>query len=213
MPQQVIRLYDVAANGAKAAQALADEGFGDVFHFKSSGAKGAAAAKARTELVNEMAAAQIYKSHAESYADHLAKGGALVLVHAPFGSGVNAARIMDSHGSTAQGLNHAAPAQDFVWDPSTPLSCALQLPVLTKVHHPFETLTGVSSLSKGKAFISNLLGIPLLSRGLEHRESSFGLPLLSRSATPLSSMLGMKTLSSNPTPLSSMFGLGVLRGR
>jgi hypothetical protein len=210
MPQQVIRTYDVAANGAKAAQGLIDEGFTDVFHFKSAGGKGAAAAKARDALAAEMKAAQIYASHAEVYADQLAKGGAVVLVHAPFGAGVNAMRILDSHKPSGVGLNHAPSAPDFTWDPAAPLSSAFQLPVLTKVQHPFETLTGISSLSKGKAFISNLLGIPLLTRGLEHAQTSFGFPLLSRGLQHAESSMGMPLLSRSATPLSSMLGIKVL---
>jgi hypothetical protein len=211
MSQKIIRFYNAVESAAKAAKDLADEGFADVFQFKSAGGKGAAAVKSREVLLAEMLAAQVYHGHAETYVERLAKGGAMVLVHAPFGSSVNAARIMDLHGASGMGLDEGPTKPDYVWDERAPLSSALMLPVLTDVKLPMETLTGVTSLSSGTAFLSDLLGIPLLSRGSAHSNASFGMPLLSQSATPLSSMLGMPVLSRNATPLSSMLGLSVLK--
>jgi hypothetical protein len=206
MSEMIIRLYDAATQGAKAAKALSEEGFRHVHHFSSSGGKGA---KARDGLVADMVAAHVYKSHAETYANQMAKGGSLVLVHAPFGSAVNAMRILDAHNPSGKGIQ--SPQEPMLkWDSGAPLSSALAMPVLTNITHPFETVTGFSSLSKGKAFLSTLLGIPLLSRGLEHRTSSFGIPLLSRGKHHSNSSMGLPMLSRSPTPLSSMLGIKLL---
>jgi hypothetical protein len=211
MAETIIRIYETEAQGAKAVAQLRDAGFQDVFHFKSSGAKGAAAAKARAALVDEIAASHIWKSHAESYAAQLDKGGSMVKVSAPFSSGKAAAHILDSHSPSHKGFSAEIKSRAQAWDDAAPLSSALQIPVLTNIKLPIETLTGASSLSKGKAFISSLLGMPLLSRGLEHATSSWGMPLLSRSVHHKTSSWGLPLLSRSSTPLSSMFGLRVLK--
>jgi hypothetical protein len=210
MSSMIIRIYESVAQAATAAQQLRDEGFDHVFEFKSASGKTAAAIAERKGLVASLMEAQVWKSHAESYAERLSKGGALVMVHAPFGSALHAIEILDSHSPVAVGFNESNVEPDFVWDDAAPLSSALRLPVLTKVKLPAETLSGVASLTKGTAFLSDRLGIPLLKQGVAHKNSSMGFSLLSRSATPLSSLFGLRTLSQNPTPLSSLFGLKVL---
>lgn len=207
MSSLIIRIYDSVAQSAKAVQQLTDEGFEHVRHIKAGTGKNAN----HQALMAELMSAQIWKQHAEIYADRLKKGGALVLVHAPFGSALAAAATMDAHQPVDQGLPTSQVKPDFVWDDAAPLSSVLQIPVLTNVKLPAETLLGVSSLTKGTAFLSDLFGFRLLNRGVHHNETSMGLPLLSKSATPLSSMLGMTTLSNNPTPLSSLFGMKVLK--
>jgi hypothetical protein len=213
MSGMIIRLYENVAQGAKVAQQLREEGFDHVFEFKGASGKSAAAIAERRGLVASLMAAQIWKSHAENYAERLGRGGSLVMVHAPFGSARLAIEIMESHGPFDVGLNERTAEPDYVWDDAAPLSSALRLPVLTKVELPAETLSGVPSLTKGSAFLSSWLGIPLLKQGAAHKTSSMGFALLSRSATPLSSLFGLRTLSHNPTPLSSLFGLKVLSRR
>ena len=207
MSSLLIRIYDSVTQSAKAAQQLMDEGFEHVRHIKAGTGKNAN----RQNLVAELMSAQIWKSHAETYADRLSKGAGLVLVHAPFGAAVNAAAIMDAYQPVDQGLATSQTKPDFVWDDAAPLSSALQIPVLISVKLPAETLSGVSSLTKGTAFLSDFLGMRILSKGVHHNTTSMGMPLLSKSATPLSSMFGMRTLSNNPTPLSSLFGMKVLK--
>ena len=206
MSSLIIRIYDSATQSAKAAQQLADEGFEHVRHIKAGSGKNAN----RQALLAELLSAQIWKNHAEIYADSLTKGGALVLVYAPFGSALRAEAAMDKYNPVSQGLATSQPKPDFVWDDAAPLSSVLHMPTLTQVKLPAETLSGVPSLTRGTAFLSDLLGMRILNRGAHHNTTSMGLPLLSNSATPLSSLFGMATLSKNPTPLSSLFGIKVL---
>jgi hypothetical protein len=207
MPTMMVRFYDSATTAEAAAKRLRDEGFEHVSHFKAAGGKGAAN---RAELVDGMMRAHVWKSHAEAYADRLNKGGALVTVHAPFGTAMTAGQILDAHNPVDEGIAIAR-HDDYVWDDAAPLSSLLHMPVLTRTRLPAETYMGISSLTKSSGFLSHWLNIPLLSAGSARKTSSFGVPLLSRSATPLSSAFGMKTLSQNPTPLSSLFGLKVLK--
>jgi hypothetical protein len=210
MPQKIVRIYDSVAQGAKVATHLANEGYQHIYQFKGVSGKSAASVNERKNMIAQMMDAHIWQSHAEAYADRLAKSGALVIVHAPFGSAKNAMAVMDSYAPIDVGHAETHYTPDFVWDDRAPLSSVLQMPVLTNISLPFETLTGVSSLTKGLAFLSNLLGIPLLSAGSAKRNTSMGFPMLSASATPLSSSIGMRTLSQNATPLSSLFNLPVL---
>jgi hypothetical protein len=210
MAQPIIRIYETESQGNKAAADLREAGFENVFKFAYARGKGVAAAKARASLVDDMAAAHIWKSHAEFYADELEKGGSLVTVSAPFGYGMAATRILDSHGPSQKGLDPSRD-QEIVWDEAAPLSSLLKLPVLTGTDHPVETLSGIPSLTKGSGFLSNLFGIPLLSRGRHNATSSFGIPLLKRGAAHKTSSMGLPLLSNSPTPLSSLFGLRVLK--
>jgi hypothetical protein len=210
MPQSIIRIYKTEAQANKAAAHLIGEGYSGVFQFN---APTSASAAARSNLVTEMMAAHILKSHAESYVDDLTKGKSLVMVRPIFGQAVNAINVLDSYAPVASGHPETKESVHFHWDEAAPLSSAFRLPILAKTEHPIETLTGISSLTKGKAFISHLLGMPLLKAGAARRETSMGFKMLSNSATPLSSAIGMRTLSQNATPLSSMFGLPVLTKR
>jgi hypothetical protein len=214
MSGKLIRLYDNAAQGAKAAQHLMDEGFESVFHFKGIIGKTAAAEKERKKLMESLVNAHIWKSHADVYAERLSKGGALVLVHAPFGTALDAAERLDSFGPADAGISEDAPSKSMAWDEATPLSSALQLPVLSAIKLPAEMLSGVESLTKGKAFLSDLLGLSLLTGGSSQKSTSMGMPLLSDNPTPLSSLISLRLLSSRATPLSSLFNIPLLtRGR
>lgn len=206
MSTLIVRMYEAASQAAKAAQHLEDQGYRNVSQFKASTAKGAS----RDKLVAELMGAHIWKSHAEVYADRLGKGGAMVAIHAPFGKALKVAKTLDRYGPSGKEIPIADGKPDFVWDDAAPLSSVLQMPVLSRTKLPAETISGVSSLTKGAAFLSNLIGMPLLSEGASRKSSSFGMPLLSHSATPLSSMFGMRALSRSATPLSSTFGLAVL---
>jgi hypothetical protein len=210
MPTQVIRIYGSAANAAKAAQHLTDSGFESVSHFKGGTGKGA---PSRAAHIEDMLKFHMWKSHAESYADRLVKGESLVAVQAPFGTALKVAKIMDRYEPVSEGIAAPPDKLDFWWDDAAPLSSAFQMPVLSRMGLTFETLTGISSLTKGSGFISKWFGMPLLSPGSAKKNSSMGLPLLSSSPTPLSSSIGMGTLSHNPTPLSSMLGLKVLSSK
>jgi hypothetical protein len=240
MAETVIRIYETEAQAGKAASALRDYGFANVFQFTApraapaappkaaapakgaKAAKGAAVAKGpavaaksspfdSAKLVAEMTDVHILRNHAESYAAELQMGGSLVKVSAPFGSGSAANEILDSYAPRSKGFETPAPGRDFVWDDAAPLSSVLQLPTLTNTEHPAETLTGIASLTKGTAFLSDLFGIPLLSRGSAQKTSSFGIPLLSRGSADKTSSFGLPLLSNSPTPLSSMLGLKVLK--
>jgi hypothetical protein len=211
MSTMLVRTYDAAASATAAAKELTDAGFEHVMQFKAAASKSAAS---RFKLIDEMTRAHIWQSHAEIYADRLGKGGALVVVHAPFGSSVTAAEILDAHNPLDEGIpTERAKHHDYTWNDATPFSSALQLPLLTKIKLPAEEFTGLRSLTKRPSLMSEFIGMVLLTEGPARKTESMGLPLLSRSATPLSSMFGLKTLTQNPTPLSSLFGLKVLRGR
>jgi hypothetical protein len=213
MARKLIRIYESAAQAAKVAQLLRDDGYEDVFQFKGVTGKGAAAAAERKALVADLMNAQIWKSHAEAYADRLTKGGSLVVVHAPFGSALDATNIMDRNAPVEVGYPEGQPHVDCAWDDAAPLSSVLRLPVLSATKLPSENVSGIPSLTKGTAFLSDLLGIPLLKRGAAQRTSSWGLPMLSRSSAAPSTSFGLSTLSQNPTPLSSLFNIPVLTKR
>ena len=213
MTQMLIRIYDSEALGGRVAEHLQSKGFQHVYQFNGPTGKGSTGAPARNALVASMMKANVWKSHAETYADRLSKGKSLVLVHAPFGTANKATKVMESYQPTEAGIVEPDQHPEMKWEDAAPFSSILKLPILSKNRHPAETFSGISSLTKGKAFLSTLIGMPLLSEGLTQRNTSIGMRLLSHSPTPLSSSIGMRTISQSATPLSSMLGLKVLMAR
>jgi hypothetical protein len=213
MTSAIIRIYETKSQGTKAAESLREQGYEYVYQFTGSSDKPDTASEARNNLITSMMSASVWKSHAEFYANRLTKGKTLVLVHAPFGTALNATSVLEDYEPIESGIAETDHKDDYQWDDAAPLSSLLRMPTLSKDRLPAETLSGISSLTTGKAFLSDLLGIPLLQRGLAHSTSSMGLPLLSNSATPLSSLLGLRTISQSATPLSSLFRIPTLKKR
>jgi hypothetical protein len=137
----------------------------------------------------------VARSRARLYVDRLNAGATLVLVDAPFGMAGGAMSVLErAHGGEAAPVEAIYEGSNR--DPATPLSSALNLPVL----------------SHNAAPLSRWLGIPVLSASQRPKASVFGLPFLLHSAAPLSRWLGMRVLSRNPAPLSSLLGIPLLSG-
>jgi hypothetical protein len=149
MSEIIIRFYDTVAKAAKVAQQLQDEGYDRTFQFKGASGKGAAAATERGNLVTSIMNVHVWKSHAEAYADRLAKSGGMVLTHASFGSARYAAQVMDSHEPVEAGFATSNHGPAYAWDDAAPLSSMLQLPVLTNMKLPAETMSGPSATQTG----------------------------------------------------------------
>ena len=133
----------------------------------------------------------VLKAHAKVYAKRIQQGGALVTVHAPFGTAVAAMQILDKYGPIDGGV--AEPEDRLpAWDDATPVSCALSLPVL---------LDNDSSFSK-------FWSLPLLLT-----PSATAVPKRTHSSAPFTGTFGMALLSNKPTILSSLLGLPVLSRR
>lgn len=193
MTQTISRLYSAAADAEKAVAELMRRNYSDVFLFKASSNSDEAPAASPTQdgIIEAMIRAYIYRPHAKYYAARIAEGASLVTVHAPFGSADRATRILERFEPLADRIEEA-PSRSYAYDDRTPISSCLQLPVLTKTQLPFETLSGMPTLTR------------------PHRFMEFFMPSLTGNATPLSRLLGMSTLSSKKTPLSSMFGMATL---
>lgn len=187
--QTISRLYSTEDTARKASDELTRRGYRDVHVF--AGRQGEEAASAsRDTIVKDMVKAYVVRSEAEIYAERVANGSSLVVVHAPFSGGAKATRILNSYGPIDKGV----PEPDFSiqqWDDAVPLSSALRLPLLTKTALPFEAVVGVPSLLK--------------------RKHIFGSARLSDNATPFSSATGMPVLTNNGTPLSSLLGFQLLK--
>jgi hypothetical protein len=212
MSQTIVRFYATQAQATRAAEELRSQGYAEVYQFNGAASKKASEGLEQS-LVDAMTKASMWKSYAEIYAARLANGGgAMVMVHALFGSALNATEVLDSHQPVDNGIEEDDSKDELpAWDEAAPFSSVLGIPVLMETKLPAEMVSGVPSLSRSPSPFSNFFGLPVLKRGKQHATSSMGLPLLSNKATPLSSAIGMRTLSRNPTPLSSMFGLPVLK--
>lgn len=188
MSHEISRMFATAEAARAAAAELAEEGFTDV-HVVNPPANSDAPVSA---IASQIALGRVLLSDAKVYAAGVAKGKSLVTVHAPFGSGMLATSILESHGPVASGMPDAEPPR--MWDEATPLSSALALDVLLRDPTPASRVMGIAPLAGSDCSFSGTIGMPLLSSN----------------PAPLSSLVGMSTLSSKGTPLSSLVGMPLL---
>jgi hypothetical protein len=188
MSHEISRMFATAEAARAAAAELAEEGFGDV-HVVNPPSNPDAPVSA---VAAQIALGRVLMSDAKLYAEGVAKGGSLVTVHAPFGSGMLATSILESHKPIASGKPEPGPGR--MWDEATPLSSAFQIDVLFRDPTPASRVIGVAPLTGSDCSFSGAIGMPLLSDN----------------PAPLSSLVGMSTLSSKSTPLSSLIGMPTL---
>jgi hypothetical protein len=188
MSHEVSRMFATAEAARAAAAELAEEGLSDV-HVVNPPTNPDAPVSA---IAAQIAQGRVLLSDAKVYAAGVAKGNSLVTVHAPFGSGMLATSILESHNPVASGMPDPAPPR--MWDEATPLSSAFQIDVLLRDPTP----------------ASRVIGIPPLFGTDCSLSGAVGMPLLSSNPAPLSSLVGMSTLSSSGTPLSSLVGMPLL---
>lgn len=189
MSHEISRMYASREAAQNAVEDLAEDGFDDVFVVSPPDKPDVPL----SAIAAQIAHGRVYLPDAKIYAQGVANGGTLVTVHAPFGSGMKATSILESHGPIPSGKPDPAP--DVVWDEAAPLSSAMMMPLL---------LDDAAPLSK-------VIGIPALGGSDCSFSGTIGMPLLSENATPLSSLLGLRALSQNPAPLSSLLGLPLLK--
>jgi hypothetical protein len=193
-------MYQTPEQALSAKAALEKEDYSDL-HLVSGDGVGTSI----EEIVAVIIKGNILKAHARVYAAGIRKGGSLVTVHAPFGGAYKAVQILEKFSPIESGMSEP---QSYIppWDEVTPMSSALQMPVLLDNPTPFSSFWNLPVLAKSSFSLSVLYGLPLLSKKAGP-SSSFGFPLLSRNATPLSSLLGLPLLISDATPLSSRLGI------
>jgi hypothetical protein len=215
MTQTISRIY---ANKTDANAAVADlekHGFGQeeiFFVGPPSITIGASAADSQAvvdEIVDKIARGYIPKRHAAEYAKIVAQGGALVTVHASFGSGFKATVLLDRHHPVESGV--PAPAYPrATYDEAAPLSSALHLPVLSSHPTPFGAVTGLPSVlsegrektfAQGPAPLSRLLELPVMTAEGRPTSSVIGLPAVTAKGAPTSLGLPLLTAKGAPTSL------------
>jgi len=190
MSQTIARLYDSAERANAAAHELRNNRivvFDDV-HVISGGAG------ASTDgIVEAITKALVLKAHARIYAQGVKLGGALVVVHAPFGCAVDAIEILQSHGPIESGVPDGREAP-IGWDDAAPCSSALHLRVLLDDSDSFSKFWNVPPLVKSGATTGSALGLTEVKPSRGPFSPTIGLPLLSNKASILSSMLGLPVL-------------------
>jgi hypothetical protein len=189
MAQTICRMYGTRQEAEAALEELRLNGYDDCFLFAAD------AGSSQSSLVDAMCRAHILKYHAQVYADRVAKGGALVMLHAEFGMALKATQIMERHQTIDSGVAEPVEAR-IDWDDSIPLSSALQLPVLLETKYPFEAFWNFPSLIGKGWTLSRLLGMPMRTASPTPLSSSVGMPMLTRGATPFSSLFKLPVLSS-----------------
>ena len=130
------------------------------------------------EIADQIAKCFIPKHHAAAYAEHVARGGVFVSVHAPFTAGRKAAAALDRNNPVDTQTDVALRPSPSRYDEATPLSSALFLPVRLDDPAPLSTLAGLPALVSSP-------------------------PRLLSEPAPLSSSMGWPVSSADPTPAST----------
>jgi hypothetical protein len=199
MSQTIARMYESHERAEQAAHELRTNrhvGFNEVFVFARSGGTGAGTGGAESSLdgiVARLMACHVLKAHARGYAAGVLRGGALVVVHAPFGCGAEAERILAEHGPIDSGVAEASD-RPMAWDDAAPCSSALHVRVLLDDAHTFSRFWNVAPLVKSAATTFSALGLPEVTSSSGPYTGTFGMPLISKKGTFLSSMLGLPVL-------------------
>ena len=190
MSQTITRMYANAERANAAAHELKNNRFVafDDVHVITGGAQPNGDA-----IVASIMKALVLKAHARVLAEGVKRGGALVVVHAPFGCAVEAIDILESHGPVDSGVPDARDAP-VAWDDAAPCSSALHIPVLLSDASTFSTFWNVPPLLKGGATTGSALGLPEVSASRGPFTGTIGLPLLSNKPSIFSSMLGLPVL-------------------
>jgi hypothetical protein len=200
MSQTINRMFDSHERATQAAEALRNnrfDGYTEVYVVNRFGGPEAGSGAAELSVDGIVAAlmkAYVLKAHAKVFAERIKLGGALVTVHARFGSAVSAIDILDRHGPVESGVPDFRDAP-MAWDDAAPCSSIMHMPVLLA----------------DSATFSKFWNVPALLKRAATTFSAFGLPEIVKSSGPYSGMLGMPLISNKATILSSMLGMPVLK--
>jgi hypothetical protein len=137
MAQTIIRLYSSYEPALEAAQALKNQGFaGDQIGLLGR-PPGTQAVPSSSELVNTIKSIGVSGPRAETYAEAVLNGGALLCVWPPYGRSLQATRIMDGFDPVSSDVpptdqpHHQAEGWKLIDEPA-PLSRLLNIPVLIR---------------------------------------------------------------------------------
>lgn len=187
MSQPIIRVYDSVAKAQQAVDALTLNGFGsDLINLVAPREP----AQSLDDIAAAIRAGYVLKGYAKAYAASVQRGMTLVSVRAPFGTGVVVSHLLDEAGPVDSGVPEQREAGP-TWDEATPLSSALNLPVL----------------AKGNVTFSGFWQMPMVLREGQRSNTLFKVTLKKgKNPAPFSSLLGMPLLSKNFT-FSSLLGM------
>lgn len=229
MAHAISRIYATKADADAAIEDLQKGGFKpeEIFVVEPPAGQLAAFSSDRRAVVNQIAdaiaKACIVKREAAVYAEHVAKGGVFVTVHAPFGVGRKATNLLDDHDPVDAGVE--APAHPRArYDEATPLSSTLRLPLLSSNPTPCGAVLGLPSVLSADAFrsvtvfhapapLSNLLGLPVMAANGETTSAMLRLPTVTTTGAPTSSSLGIPCVTAKGRPTSSSLGLPTVTAR
>ncbi|MCS6930738.1 MAG: hypothetical protein NZM27_00830 [Acetobacteraceae bacterium] len=189
MPETLCSLFPSRAVAEAAAADLVRHGYNDVHVFGARPGE----TPTRDAQMEALCRAYVLKAHARLLAARLVEGAGLVVVHAPFGRAAFAERLLRRRGSLGSGLPREAPPAPR-YEEATPLSSSLQLPVLTRMKHPFEAFSGLPSLTAPGWMFSKVMAFDLTTRTATPLSSALGLPVLCERGTHVSSALGLPLL-------------------
>ena len=198
---RIARVYDDSKNATDAVNELKNSGIADVAVVSTPRNRTDSPASAE-DIVTSIEKAGVQSAYADSYAERIKRGGAVVIVNAPFGTAKKAAAILNRHGpgqtsTVVQAKNPGERGATESDATAAPLSTAFNVPLLTE--------SSTSSPKVGSKTLSSLLGIPEL---VSSNKFFSGFPLLTQNQKPFSSLARnqapFSSLTRNQKPFSSL---------
>lgn len=191
MTQTISRIYSSHDHAAAAAAALKkNPQWADDTYLVGAAEAGDGSVDA---IAAAIAKAFVSQAEARSLAEAVPAGGAAVIVHAPFGSGVAAIETLERFGPIESPESEPErPVPE--WDPATPFSANMMIQVLLNDPAPCSRFWNMPTLTNGRVSLSQRIGFPELTDSTKSLSAWLGWAMLSDKATPLSDWLKIPLL-------------------
>jgi hypothetical protein len=215
MAEVITRVYPsyetaLAVVGELKAHRFTDTEINMVSYLGGQRAGSNVAAPQLKELADAIAAGFVLRADANVYAQAVAKGGTLITVRPPFGTGGKVVAILDSHNPIETGVQPKEYPAAATWDEAAPASSVLRLPTLLAHTASFSSFWNLPLLSKQGRTLFSTLRIPEVLSAAASSATLFSLPAILKGAQPISGLIGLPTLSQVTAPLSSVLHIKLL---
>ena len=211
MTQTITRLYASRDQADTAVAELRRFGFRDAdIHVVYPPDHGPDEAGASSDAIaDSIMKGYVLRSDAKIHAEQVRQGATLLTVHAPFGMGQRALKVMHKFNPARSGVPEP-PYEPYELDEATPLSSMFGWRVISSDPTPFSNFWRWPTLVQGGGTSSRKLQQSDLPDHPAPFSSMLGLRLLSDEPAPFSGKIGAKLLSDDPAPLSTMLKMPVL---
>lgn len=207
MSTTITRVYDTYGNALRAVNELKRIGYGDasvaLFSDATNSGEVAHASGGGDQLVATLGGWGVPAGDAAGLAGHVGQGKSLVVAKAALGAATRAIAIVDRFGPNEDKVgakSYYSSSYLIAEKDRTPLSSALNWPLLWSDSTPFSKFWNMPALSASGLNLSKWLNLPTLVSRKEGGGFTFGMPKLFESPDMLSAAFNLPSLWNPPKP-------------